>query len=444
MSKLPRILNAGTDEPVEGNYFVSAYPPFSCWKKEHVPQLESKLNVPLSTAADTPLGLYVHIPFCDVRCMYCYYFSHANKSPDLIDGYIDALVKELAIYRAKLSFANRHLSFVYFGGGTPSILSERQIHKLIKQLKALFPWTAVQEATFECAPKSTTEPKLQALREAGITRISMGVQQLNDAILKQNGRVHLASDVERACAIIRRFNFEVVNIDLMVGLIGESDESFMESLERIIKMNPGSVTIYQLELPLNTPLYRVLDKSVPASSLATWEVKRARLANGFTRLEAAGYQLRSAYTAAHSPKHQRFVYQDAQYHGADLLGIGASAFSYIDGIHCQNLTSLESYLQRLDENRLAMERAYVLNGDERLLREFILQLKLGRVNGSHFRKKYDIDIFARFADPLAYFAKQGLLTRNGDGLALTREGLLRVDRMLPAFYLPAHQHVRYS
>ncbi len=91
-----------------------------------------------------------------------------------------------------------------------------------------------------------------------------------------------------------------------------------------------------------------------------------------------------------------------------------------------------------------MERAYVLNDDERLIREFILQLKLGRVNGSYFLQKFDIDIFARFADPLAYFAKQGLPTRNGDGLALTREGLLRVDRMLPAFYLPAHQHVRYS
>jgi oxygen-independent coproporphyrinogen-3 oxidase len=197
----------------------------------------------------------------------------------------------------------------------------------------------VQEATFECAPKSVTEPKLRALREGGITRLSMGVQQLNDEILKKNGRVHLAGDVERAYAIIRRLDFEVVNIDLMVGLLGESDESFMESLERIIQMNPDSVTIYQLELPLNTPLYRALGKSVPAGSLATWEVKRTRLANGFARLETAGYQLRSAYTAAHFPQHQRFVYQVAQYHGADLLGIGASAFSYIDGIHCQNLTS---------------------------------------------------------------------------------------------------------
>lgn len=444
MSKSPQRLNDRPEEPLAGSYFISAYPPFSCWKKEHVPQLERQLAAPLTAASDTPLGLYVHIPFCDVRCMYCYYLSHADKSPDLIDRYIEALVKELAIYRTKSIFANRDLSFVYFGGGTPSILSEGQISQLINKLQALFPWTVLQEATFECAPKSVTEPKLLALREAGITRLSMGVQQLNDTVLKQNGRVHLASDVERAYAIIQRLGFAVVNIDLMVGLIGESDESFLESLTRIIEMNPDSVTIYQLELPLNTPLYRVLNKSVPAGALATWKVKRSRLTNGLARLEAAGYQLRSAYTVARSFKAQKFVYQDAQYHGADFLGIGASAFSYIDGIHCQNLTSLESYLQRLGENRLSMERAYILNAEERLTREFILQLKLGRVNRHDFQQKFHVDIFERFAVLFAYFAEQELLIRTEDGVSLTLEGLLRVDRMLPAFYLPAHQHVRYS
>lgn len=444
MSQPLRTLREEFDEPLAGNYFISAYPPFSCWKNEHVPQLESKLETPLAAASDTPFGLYVHIPFCDVRCLYCYYSSHANQAPELIDGYIEALIKELVLYRAKPALANRNLGFAYFGGGTPSLLSEKQIHKLLDRLQALFPWTAMQEATFECAPKSVTESKLRALREGGVTRISIGVQQLNDAILKQNGRVHLARDVERAYAMIRRFDFEIVNVDLMVGLLGESDESFAESLERIMAMNPDSVTIYQLELPLNTPLYRVLDKSVPSEALATWEVKRARLANGWARLEAANYRLRSAYTAAHFPQHQRFVYQDAQYHGADLLGIGASAFSYIDGIHGQNLTSLEAYLQRLGENRLATERAYVLNDDERLIREFVLQLKLGRANGSYFREKFHSDIFARFAAPLAFFANQGFLKQNGDDLALTREGLLRVDRLLPAFYLPEHRHVRYS
>ena len=107
----------------------------------------------------------------------------------MIESYIEARSKELAIYRAEPALANRDRGFAYFDG-TPSLLSEKQIHKLLNQLQALFPWTAVQEATFECAPKSVTEPKLRALREGGVTRISMGVQQLNDAILKQNGRVH--------------------------------------------------------------------------------------------------------------------------------------------------------------------------------------------------------------------------------------------------------------
>ncbi|MFQ5864789.1 MAG: coproporphyrinogen-III oxidase family protein [bacterium] len=431
-------------EPSEGNYFVSAYPPFSCWQKEYVTELKRELDAPPAAAGDRPFGLYVHIPFCVIRCMYCYYLSYAKKSPDDIDRYIAALIKELAMYHEKRNFENRHINFVYFGGGTPSILSVKQTHKLINTLKSLFPWTAVQEVTFECAPKTVTESKLLTLREAGVTRISLGVQQLNDEVLEKNGRVHLVRDVERAYSMIQRIGFEMVNVDLMVGLIGESDVSFMDSLDQMIQMNPDSITIYQLEMPLNTPLFRNFRKGVLGDSLANWDVKRARLAQGFARLEEAGYQLRSAYTAVRDSKRQQFVYQDAQYHGADLLGIGASAFSYVNETHYQNLTSLESYLQHIDEGQLPIERAYVLSEEERLIREFVLQLKLGKVNRTYFRRKFEVDIFERFHVPLAQFTSQGWLIRSDDELLLTREGLLRADRMLAAFYLPKHQDVRYS
>lgn len=218
----------------------------------------------------------------------------------------------------------------------------------------------------------------------------------------------------------------------------------MESLEQIIKMSPDSVTIYQLEMPLNTPLYRLFREGVLGNSLATWDIKRARLAQGFARLEEAGYQLRSAYTAVRNPKRRPFVYQDAQYHGADLLGLGASAFSYLAGIHYQNLSSLKLYLRQLDAGRLPLERVHVLSDKERLIREFILQLKLGSVNSNYFRQKFNVNIFERFVGTLTYFTSLGLLIRCGDELMLTREGLLRVDRMLPAFYLSEHQGVRYS
>ena len=436
--------NCKTEAPLGGNYFVSAYPPFSCWTRESATDVLHRLERLDSSHEDTPLGLYVHIPFCTVRCLFCYYLSYAKKSSEVIERYVQALIKELSLYYELIDLSTRSVKFAYFGGGTPSILSASQISTLIGGLKKILPWTAAEEITFECSPKSVDQEKLLALRDAGVTRISMGVQQLDDEVLRKNGRVHLVSDVERAYEMFGKMGFDVVNLDLIVGLVGESDRSFMASVEKMVEMNPESVTIYQLEIPSNTPLYRLYQDRKLDEAPVSWKLKRARLAQGFKVLEQAGYQLRSAYTAVRDAEYRPFVYQDAQYHGADLIGIGASSFSYYAEAHYQNLAKLEAYLQCVESGRLPIERAYVLSEEERLIREFILQLKLGEVDRSYFLDKFEVDIFARFSEPIADFESQALLEGDGKQLKLTREGLLQVDRMLPVFYLPEHQGIRSS
>ena len=436
--------NLGTEAPLEGNYFVSAYPPFSCWKRDRANEVTGLFTQPDSTAEEVPLGLYVHIPFCTVRCHYCYYLSFAQSSDERVAKYVDALIREVALYTEFNAIANRPLTFAYFGGGTPSILSAAQISTLMAGMKKAFAWQGIEEVTFECSPKTITKEKLQALREAGVTRLSMGVQQLDDEVVKQNGRVHLVRDVEKAYEMIQQVGFDVVNLDLIVGLVGETNTSFMQSLEHLIDMNPESITIYQLEIPKNTPLYHLYHNEKLENSPAPWDEKRARLAKGFSRLERAGYRLRSAYTAARTSESQNFIYQDAQYRGADLIGVGASSFSYFRGAHYQNLTSLKSYLEQVRAGRLPIERAYFLNDDERLVRELILQLKLGSLERQYFVDKFNVDVFERFSDPIAHFERKKLIFKNGEKLNLTREGLLRVDHMLSAFYLPEHCGVQYS
>ena len=441
MEALPQILAPA--EPLVGSYFVSTYPPFSCWNDRGRAVFRQLLDRPPPAAEVAPLGLYVHVPFCAQRCQFCYYLSHDDR-PDQVDRYLDALARELSLYGDTPRLAGREPEFVYFGGGTPSLLSVSRIEKLIRAVQRVFPWGAVREATFECAPRSVTSAKCRALREAGITRVSLGVQQLDDEVLRLNGRIHLVRDVERAYEIVRRAGFDVINVDLIAGLCGQTDESFERSLDRVIELAPESVTIYQLEIPFNTPLYRAIRSGVRSADPPTWAERRARLARGLSRLEAVGYTVSSGYAAVRDPARHRFVYQAEQYRGADLLGLGVASFSYLDGVHQQNLDALERYLEALAARRLPLGRGYRLDAAERLVREFVLQLKLGGVDAHDFRLKFGEEPVQRFAGALSHFVNRGWITVDGDAVRLTRDGLLRVDRMIPAFYLPQHQGVRYS
>jgi len=432
-----------TVESLTGNYFVSAYPPFSCWSREGVDSYRSLLQAPLPPGGDRRLGLYVHVPFCVQRCPYCYYKAFDNEAAQM-ERYVEALVREIALYAATPTLSDRGITFAYFGGGTPSLLSESRLRALFGGLQAAMPWTTGCEVTFECAPKSVTPSKLRALAEAGVNRLSLGVQQLDDAVLRQNGRIHLVDDVERAYAAIREVGFEQVNIDLMVGLLGETDGSFHRSLQRVIELAPESVTIYQLEIPLNTPLYHALREGSLSTPPAAWPVKRARLRQGFELLERAGYTVNSAYAAVTDPQRHRFVYQQDQYRGADLLGIGVSAFSYLAGTHHQNLAALQAYLEALDRRRLPLWRAYALSDEERLVREFILQLKLGVVPTEPFRRKFGVELADHFDEQLRRLVADGHAAVTADAVSLTRQGLLRADRILRMFYRPEHRGVRYS
>jgi oxygen-independent coproporphyrinogen-3 oxidase len=271
------------------------------------------------------------------------------------------------------------------------------------------------------------------LKAAGVTRISLGVQQLDDAVLARSGRVHLVADVERAYAVLREVGFPLVNLDLMVGLPGESEHSFQRSLERVIALAPESVTLYQLEIPHNTALFRRL-RDEGGDAPAAWPEKHARTTRGFERLADAGYELRSAYTAFRGAENRAFVYQDEQYAGADLLGLGASAFSYLDGLHFQNRARLQDYLEALACASLPVARAHDLSAEERLVREFVLQLKLLRVSRARLEAKFGRPLLAAFGEPLRRCVAAGWLELGEEAITLTPRGIPRVDRLLPEFF----------
>ena len=410
-------------------------------------QALDRLDVPDSSPEAHAFGLYVHFPFCARRCDFCYYLAYDDQA-HRIDAYIDALIEELSLYRERAALRDRALDFVYFGGGTPSLLSSNRLERLLGGLEGVASWRAAREVTFECAPRSVSRAKLRALRDAGVSRLSLGVQQLDDRVLRHSGRVHSAADVDRAYTAVRDIGFDIVNLDLIVGLVGETEQTFLRGLEKVIAMSPDSVTIYQLETPHYTPLYRRLHGRVEGHGeqepeLPTWPKKRARLERAFERLEQAGYRLLTAYAAVRDRRKHRFLYMSEQYRGVDLVGIGASAFSYVGGVHSQNEASLDGYLEAVSQARIPLARSFVLSDDDRLVREFVLQLKLGNVQIGAFREKFGVDITRRFAEPLSQMPPEWMRV-DEQCVALTRQGLLRVDQLIPYFYAPEYQGVRYS
>jgi oxygen-independent coproporphyrinogen-3 oxidase len=440
---LPKIPVVTERETTAGNYFVSNYPPFSFWSPDAVGHAQAALN--RGPAPDTPLGLYVHIPFCRKRCHFCYFKVYTDKNAGEIKEYTHAVCQELALYTGRPFLGGRRPNFVYFGGGTPSYLSAQQLEGLTSELKRLLPWDQVEEVTFECEPGTLNEVKLRAIRDFGVTRLSLGVENFDDHILEINGRAHRSPEIARTYDFARSIGFPQINIDLIAGMVEETEENWQRCIERTLALQPDSVTIYQMEIPFNTTLYKNMKAEGRLTApVADWETKRLWVREAFEALESAGYEVGSAYTAVRKASNAKFVYRDRLWRGADLLALGVASFSHIGGTHFQNEKDFETYLQRIEDGQLPIHRAIVLSDDERLIRETILQLKLGRIHRGYFLEKFGVDILNRFEKPLGELCAKGLLEINNGEITLTRDALLRVDGLLENFFLPAHQHARYT
>ncbi|MGE0395026.1 MAG: coproporphyrinogen-III oxidase family protein, partial [Vicinamibacterales bacterium] len=394
-----------------------------------------------------PLGLYLHIPFCRKRCHFCYFRVYTDKNSSDVATYLDVLAREWEQYAAMPAIAGRPLNFVYFGGGTPSFLSTQQLEGLVTRLTATTSWSQAEEVTFECEPGTLSESKLGVIRRLGVTRLSLGVENFDDHILELNGRAHRSGEIDRAYRFARSLDFPQINVDLIAGMLGETEENWKTCVEKTIALDPDSVTIYQMELPFNTTISRDLMKGTHQfeDPVAAWSTKRRWVAEAFEALERAGYHVGSAYTAVKNPGKTRFIYRDRLWQGADMAALGVASFGHVNGVHMQNLDTWERYTEAVHAGQLPLSRAYRPTDEERLIRELVLQLKLGTIDPRYFRGKYGVDILTRFREAFDSLVADGWASAVGpDRVSLTRDGLLRVDVLLPRFFLPAHAGIRYT
>ena len=425
-----------------GNYFVSNYPPFSQWKPEFVSEALEALNQP--PRVDDPLGLYIHIPFCRKRCHFCYFKVYTDKNASEIETYLDALIKENELYSRMPAFAGRQLRFAYFGGGTPSYISDKQLRYLVEGLNRHVSWDKAEEVTFECEPGTLQKTKLETLKAIGVTRLSLGIEHFDDEILAANGRAHLSPEIYRAYQWAREVDFPQVNIDLIAGMMGETEDKWREAVRRAIELQPDSVTIYQMELPYNTTISRdILNKGIE-SPIAGWNTKRHWLDYAFEQFVAHDYEIAGTDIVATKKKTCRFIYRDALWHGGDMIGIGVSSFSHFGGVNFQNAHNFEEYVRILNEDRLPLLRAVSLTPKQRLIREMVLQLKTGELDTGYFAKKFGVDVWSEFRHVYEGLEEKSLLQRQNNNVALTRQGLLQVDHFLVDFFEPELRTVRYA
>jgi oxygen-independent coproporphyrinogen-3 oxidase len=444
MSEMSRL---DVDEQTDvGSYFVATYPPFSVWTRDDVERV-AKPALRTEAVAGVPLGLYLHIPFCRKRCHFCYFRVYTDKNAQEIEDYLDVLAREWELYAQLPAIAGRPLNFVYFGGGTPSFLSTRQLESLVARLTDIMPWEHAEEITFECEPGTLSEAKLSAIRRMGVTRLSLGVESFDDRILEVNGRAHRSSEIFEAYEFARSLGFPQINIDLIAGMLGETDETWRACVEATLKLAPDSVTIYQMELPFNTTISGDLLKGTSrfTEPLAAWSTKRRWVKEAFETLERAGYHVGSAYTATKDPSRTRFVYRDRLWQGADLAALGVASFGHINGVNMQNFDRWEAYSAAVRNAEIPLNRAYRPSSEERMIRELVLQFKLGYVKPSYFENKYGVSILERFRNQLDSLEFGGYLaSATNEIVTLSREGLLRVDSLLPRFFLPHHAGIRYT
>ncbi len=428
------------DSTEVGSYFISNYPPFSFWSPEKLPKAYEALET--ESAKDVPIGLYLHIPFCRKRCKFCYFRVFTDKNSKQIERYVNALAREIEMYQEFPGIAGRPFKFVYFGGGTPSYLSSKQLRALVASLRESIGWDCAEEVTFECEPGTLNQGKLEAIREIGVTRLSLGVENFNDDILEENGRAHRTPECFEAYKWASDLDFDQINIDLIAGMVGETESNWKDSVSKALELQPGCLTVYQMELPFNTIYSK--EGLGGTGAVADWETKRRWAEYAFSEFVKAGYHQSSAYTVVRDPD-TRFVYRDALWEGADMLGTGVASFGHFQGFHMQNVDGIETYNDMVEAGNLPLGRSYELEPREMMIREFVLQLKKGGVEGAYFRDKFGADVCAEFQEQLGNHRDNGFLeiTETGD-IQVTSSGLLRVDSLLEPFFEDRHRGARYT
>ncbi len=360
------------------------------------------------------LGLYVHIPFCEKKCFYCSFVVTVSQKSR--DEYVNALIKEMNVYKGK------EIRTIYFGGGTPSALSEQQIEKLIISLKENFFIHPEAEFTFEGNPEHVHLSKIQLLKRMGVTRFSLGAQTFNDEKLIFLGRNHDRKAIFDACRVVRAGGFSNVNLDLMYGFPAQTMSDLNKDLEEIVKLNCEHISLYLLSVEKNS-LFYVKKVNVLAEDD---QVKQFIEVKSF--LEKSGYDHYEISNFARKNKESR--HNKNYWLGGNYVGLGVAAHSHIDGKRFWNVSSPSQYIQQIKQEGSACAGEETLRLEEQLMETFLFGLRMQEgVNLRALEQRYECSMDEQKIKRIEAFIKEGFLIKKRGHVKTTLKGALILDAL---------------
>ena len=370
------------------------------------------------------LGLYLHVPFCSAICNYCN-FNRGLFNSELRDRYVAALEREIIA-----AGRGEPVDTIFFGGGTPSLLEPAEIGRLIRACGDSFSVTADAEITLETNPETSTLERMSGFRDAGINRVSFGVQSFRDPELKRLGRIHTATRARDAVTEARSAGFTNVSLDLMMWLPQQTPADWQESIEALIQVSPEHASLYLLELYPNAPLKE--DMARAGWSLAPDDDAAEMYLWSLERLDGAGYgqyEISNVARPGFESRHNLKYWLDGEW-----LGLGCGAHSTRDGARWKNVSSTEEYISRLQNGQSAIAERRILSRDSRLEEALFTGLRLtAGLDLDSVGQRYETDVWARYADALQPSLEAGLAVREGARLRLSRNGMLLANEVLSAF-----------
>lgn len=343
------------------------------------------------------IGIYIHVPFCKSKCLYCDFCSFPQISRDKIDLYAERLVNDILSFKAPDGVKYFPADTIYFGGGTPTVLDPCHFEKILLAIKKRFGISDDAEITTECNPKTADYEKLLALRGLGINRLSIGVQSSDKDELKDLGRIHSFEDCKNTVNEARRAGFENISLDLMYGIPNQTRESFNRSLLDVMSLNPNHISSYALKIEEGTPFYRLKDTLIlPCEDevcLMYEDMCNSLSENGYNKYEISNFS-KSGYESRHNLKY--WTYED-------YIGFGVSAHSFVGGERIENSRDFDCYI---NGTNIEISREKI-SFDEQKNEYVMLAMRLsGGVDICDFNKRFGLDFYSEFGAGFEEFAPE--------------------------------------